>query len=450
MQWMLPPPSRISRAGTPTTSRSGKQPRRTVAACLVVALVEQREDDAAVGGIEVDVGGGEAVAGAARQAAGHRVDHACASSAVIVIGPGEGRRITSIERPRASVAARSRSSASREIACWGSDWSSLQVSSTTPGRAKQARLSMCPSVSSSIDAAAEPDHLLGAEVLEQRALDLLARVARGCGSGSAGTLRSSSRCPRRRRGSSRPRARSARGSARRLRSRGPSRRRARRGPSGKYRPPSSPPQALKRQSTPRRRPSAVDHEGRAGVAHPGVVGRELDHADRGRQQRAAVLELARRRRAIVTGSQALIASATAAKALLRRLRSQAPVVRPLGPGHPAARVRLELAGHAVAVGERGWRSAWRSSRRSSGVSQDAPGLLDRDTRVIDVEEIALIVAPGAAALAGPQAPAAARAAADRAPCSSAGIPIPTSTRRRSRARSGSPPARARGWCACRS
>ena len=33
MQWMLPPPSRISRAGTPTTSRSGKQPRRTSAAC---------------------------------------------------------------------------------------------------------------------------------------------------------------------------------------------------------------------------------------------------------------------------------------------------------------------------------------------------------------------------------------------------------------------------------
>ena len=32
MQWMLPPPSRISRAGTPTTSRSGKQPRRISAA----------------------------------------------------------------------------------------------------------------------------------------------------------------------------------------------------------------------------------------------------------------------------------------------------------------------------------------------------------------------------------------------------------------------------------
>ena len=40
---------------------------------------------------------------------------------------------------------------------------------------------------------------------------------------------------------------------------------------------------------------AVDDEGRAGVAHPGVVGGDLDHPHRGRQHRPAALELARRR-----------------------------------------------------------------------------------------------------------------------------------------------------------
>ena len=37
---------------------------------------------------------------------------------------------------------------------------------------------------------------------------------------------------------------------------------------------------------------------------------------------------------------------------LRWLATQTPVVGPLGPEHPAARVRLELAGHTVAVATR--------------------------------------------------------------------------------------------------
>ena len=73
MQWMLPPPSRISRARHPTTSRSGEAAGEDLGRLLVVALVEQREHDAAGGDVEVGVGGGEAVAGAARLGAGDRV-----------------------------------------------------------------------------------------------------------------------------------------------------------------------------------------------------------------------------------------------------------------------------------------------------------------------------------------------------------------------------------------
>lgn len=53
-------------------------------------------------------------------------------------------------RPCASRSCISSSSASWLMPCCGSDGSSHQASSTTPGRAKAAKLSMCPLVSSSL------------------------------------------------------------------------------------------------------------------------------------------------------------------------------------------------------------------------------------------------------------------------------------------------------------
>ncbi len=73
MQWMLPPPSRISRAGTPTTSRSGKQPRSSLAASSSWRSSSSGNHDSLAGEVEVDVGGGQAIAGTAGQAAGDRV-----------------------------------------------------------------------------------------------------------------------------------------------------------------------------------------------------------------------------------------------------------------------------------------------------------------------------------------------------------------------------------------
>ena len=142
-----------------------------------------------------------------------------------------------------------------------------------------------------VDAPAEPDHLLGAEVVEQRLLDLLARelgVAVGIEQALFGRHHGPLAVHVDRAALEHDRGAVAIGA---LDLEDLLRRPARRGPSGKYRPPSSPPQALKRQSTPRRPPPPSTHEGRARVAHPRVVGRDLDHADRGREHRAAVLEL---------------------------------------------------------------------------------------------------------------------------------------------------------------
>ena len=66
MQWMLPPPSRISRPGTPTTRRSGKDAPQLRQRRRVGARVEQRHDDAAIGDVEVRIRGGQPFAGAAR------------------------------------------------------------------------------------------------------------------------------------------------------------------------------------------------------------------------------------------------------------------------------------------------------------------------------------------------------------------------------------------------
>jgi hypothetical protein len=65
MQWMLPPPSNISRVSTPTTSRVGNS-RLSAGARTVPALVVERHHDAFVGDIEIDVGRRQPIAGPAR------------------------------------------------------------------------------------------------------------------------------------------------------------------------------------------------------------------------------------------------------------------------------------------------------------------------------------------------------------------------------------------------
>ena len=55
MQWMLPPPSRISRPGTPTTLRSGKMRFRRDSASGIGARIQQWHHDAAIGDVEIRV-----------------------------------------------------------------------------------------------------------------------------------------------------------------------------------------------------------------------------------------------------------------------------------------------------------------------------------------------------------------------------------------------------------
>ena len=73
MQWMFPPPSRISRAGMPTTSRSGNSRRSVASAARIVRISKQRRDHPAVRDVEVDVRGRQTVTGTARQRPLHRL-----------------------------------------------------------------------------------------------------------------------------------------------------------------------------------------------------------------------------------------------------------------------------------------------------------------------------------------------------------------------------------------
>ncbi|MNZ39017.1 hypothetical protein D3C78_565030 [compost metagenome] len=93
----------------------------------------------------------------------------------------------------------------------------------------------------------------------------------------------------------------------------------------------------------------VDHEGRAGITDPGVVGADFHHADvRLVETRAGVLVLA--------GGDADGHRLEARDGLghggeggLRRLAAEAPVVRALGPDHPGLAVGFPLGRHAEAV-----------------------------------------------------------------------------------------------------
>ena len=76
MQWTFPPPSRISRPGTPTISLSGEGFPEDLGGLLVGALVEQREDDPRGGDETVGIGGGHRFARRPRQGAGSLLDAA--------------------------------------------------------------------------------------------------------------------------------------------------------------------------------------------------------------------------------------------------------------------------------------------------------------------------------------------------------------------------------------
>ena len=98
----------------------------------------------------------------------------------------------------------------------------------------------------------------------------------------------------------------------------------------------------------------VDHPGGAGVAHPRVVGGHLDDGDV-----LVVLEhglgvgVVRLVHAHGDGLELGDSARHVGVLLLSRLRAPGPRVGAVRPRHPDAGLRLELAGHAVAVGLRG-------------------------------------------------------------------------------------------------
>ncbi len=182
--------------------------------------------------------------------------------------------------------------------------------------------------------------------------------------------------------------------------------------------------------------AAVEDERRPDVAHPRVVACQLEHAHRPRQHRAGALELRGgcRHRDRLGGRDR---GGDGGERVLRGRGVQAPVVRALGPRHPAARVRLPLGRHVEAVG---------GGRRGQRLAHGATTV--HSLRV--AQPIQLITSYGAPGVAGAHPPRAPRSCFGSRRCRSAGTRIPRSTARRSPPRSGAPPTRAPSWCACRS
>ncbi len=121
--------------------------------------------------------------------------------------------------------------------------------------------------------------------------------------------------------------------------------------------------------------AGIGHEGRPGVAHPGVVGGDLHQADTlVVQARTGIFVL---RRADADGHRLELGDGLGhgAEGGLRRLAAVAPVVRALGPDHPGLAVGFPFRRHAEAIGARSAAQGRHISpvaRRRSGMSVVAP------------------------------------------------------------------------------
>lgn len=93
----------------------------------------------------------------------------------------------------------------------------------------------------------------------------------------------------------------------------------------------------------------IDDAGRPNIAHPSVVALETQDADP-RLERPPRERVLRRRNAHGHGLETRDRVGDGGERALRRHGLLAPVVAAHGPEHPAATMRLELPGHAKAVG----------------------------------------------------------------------------------------------------
>ena len=113
---------------------------------------------------------------------------------------------------------------------------------------------------------------------------------------------------------------------------------------------------------------AVDDEGRAGVAYPGVIAAHLHQADvRLPAQSCAGVLVLRGGHTDAHRLEARNGLGHGAERRLGRLATQAPVVRAFRPEHPGLAVRFPFRRHAKAVGARGLQRHVQDSRLPSRV-----------------------------------------------------------------------------------
>ena len=132
MQWMPPPLAKISRASTSSIVAVGEGLAEDGRGLLVAGVVEGAEDDGAVGDVVVDVG---------------VVDRL----AVLVVQDGRGGDLDDLQAAAGRVgrgAQQGDQSPGRPSwsGCAGSGWT---WATTTPGRTKEATMSMWPRVPNS-------------------------------------------------------------------------------------------------------------------------------------------------------------------------------------------------------------------------------------------------------------------------------------------------------------
>jgi hypothetical protein len=97
--------------------------------------------------------------------------------------------------------------------------------------------------------------------------------------------------------------------------------------------------------------SGSDDAGRPHIPHPGVIALETNDSNARFERTPSLIELCRRH----TDRHRLESSDRVCHGRerpLRRSRLLAPVIRPIGPEHPAASMRLEFRRHAESVRQR--------------------------------------------------------------------------------------------------